>query len=505
MSEMSEMSETSATSATMETPKPPSEDLLDPEIAAAKARRLARRSGDFSALDISTYGSFYDRGSFTSQTLKALAGTHPRLLWSIGSRALRERPRDGSEEIVLLFARHPALVRAALWRCSSQTVSGMRHAHHEIAHWLPILLTLWIQLPGQTERGAIARLRAAAKMMSNSSAAEIFRLHSAAARANLPQTALMIAREMMPSARDPDKEQSRRHTFGETGFAQSRMSRDSKARRASQALADWLVADEPKEALAPETIGAACGNGFELAVRCSLSARREGRLELADLWAQSAAELIRKGRNFFDHAETLTLGLALEATREAMRELRPRIGDVTFYSFDREELLFHGLSLCAPDQLGALIAYEATSDAASKPDSLPGWTMALLAGHAPDPSWMPAAGSAEALRRVKVSDRFVEMAAAGQLDADHWRSRRGRPSGRLISASSLLDKLGHATMAQAYRAAERAAAKALKAAQAQAGETPEPSSDLGAMTSLALEKAAQTSKPRASKSRGPRR
>lgn len=265
--------------------------------------------------------------------------------------------------------------------------------------------------------------------------------------------AVLALAKLMPDAASTDREEARRHTYGQTHFSHQGMHN-----RAAMATAIAVI-DGQAQGLSPQIPGPRdiCRNAFFWIAHRHLKAQTLGdQSEQAKAWTQAGALLVQRCPCITEGEQSLSLVLGIEPFRKALMERAPKLTQASHFGFRRESTLGQALQMARSGDVAEIIAYcdaaspsrmldapkDAPIDSPKSYSKLPSWAFALLAGHAPDASWMPAPGSEEARALFKIPTAMVDQSRAGTMKfEDHDLGRSGAAA---YDAAKLCKGLGHA-------------------------------------------------------------
>jgi hypothetical protein len=430
-------------------------------IKAAAAARKAKRVASLSDMGISSYGRI-ERDD--TQLLISLVETHPRQFWNAVKRPLTDRMGDERWELFRAFEGKEALLRAGLWLTSKNSrIDGVGRNES-----LQRMLAMTLALPGKREGFYLSRVEAAKQQLSQVSAGDVFFTITAPAIAGNAAATLALAK-LMPDANSADKQEARRHTYGQTSFAGSGM-HDQTAMSKSLAFIRAQVKGKPAEKPEREKI---CSNPFFWIAHRYLECSKAKSPEAA-LWREAGEILIRRCPKMGESTEALPLLIGIEPFRKVLMETRPTLGSPSFYCFHRDEIILDALRLSSKKETAEVIAYANTGErpvirvsAAAQggkesswlSSGFPAWALALLAGRAPDPAWMPAPDSEEAKAEFSMPKALAEKAKAGSVKGRDVDSGRFPSGTAKFNAARLCKALGHAWEAQPEPAPAKPAAR----------------------------------------------
>lgn len=357
------------------------------------------------------------------------------------------RGKDSEHVILKAFAGHEALLRAGLSLSIGKTNTDGLGQNRVLSK----LLSMTLVLPGKSRQFHRLRVASAAKSILTVSASEVFSMISGPAVAGNAEGALALA-ELMPDENSPDPSQSKRHRYGVCGFFHMGLNDDHEkavALAVVHARVNGMVLKIDHKESVPR-------NAFFWIAIQAREARQAGHSD-ADVWEAAATLLVsRCPDGVVEGSETLSLALGSRVLRNALIKVRPKLGDPGSYCFHRESTLVSALQEVPAGEVGEILAYAEsavrytrippkgkTSVRESFEYGIPGWALALLAGHKPDPAWMPSPGDPEALGVFKMPRAFIEASKSGALrssDLDHWRGRENSAS---FDAARLCKELGH--------------------------------------------------------------
>lgn len=425
--------------------------------AGARAKKT-KRSADLSDLGVSSYGE-WSREEL--EFVSSLARTHPRQFWSSAKRFLTERSaQDRSLTALNAFKHSEVLLRAGLSLALKK--SGMNGFGSNLA--IESMLSGCLALPNKSEAFYLERARSAAAQLSKTSASSIFSILLAPAVAGNASAALAMAQQM-PSAGSANPDEARRHTYGASGFASHGLN-DSAHNAATIA---FIHAQE--NGLSPKPLPARerCSNAFFWIAHRYLESQAAGSAS-ASLWEQAGCLIAQRCPSIADGTQTLALALGIEPFRKALMAGRPVLSNPSFYGFHRPQILLDALQMAPAAEVAEILQYassgrspelQASSDPALPPAftaGLPGWSIALLAGHTPDPAWMPEPESPEALGVFKLPKAVIALAKSGALAPSRMEREWMGDTGASLNAAKLCKALGRAwgPVAKASRATKKA-------------------------------------------------
>lgn len=426
-------------------------------VAPARAKKT-RRHANLWDLGFSSYG---ERSRDDSLLLVALVDSHPRQFWEQAKRCLTDRSYDRDWAVLAAFAGRETLIRAGLWLASkSSRIDGVGRNEG-----LQKMLSLALSLPGKSDAFYLARIESAKARLAQVSASEAF--YAIASPAALGNAAATLAlAKLMPDANSKDREEARRHTYGETSFGRGRF-----AERSVENKEIALIKAQAK-GKSVEPMDWSKGTRHPLFwIAHRFMAASKAKSPDAALWAEAGEMIIRRCPKMAECERALPLMLAIPQFRKALIEIRPQLGSPSFYCFHRSEALIEAFRLADKKDVAEIIAYANTGDSPklmvpTDPKStnlpmwtgsagLPAWALALLAGKAPDAAWMPVPGSLEALAPMPLPKAQVEKASLGRLrgaELDRYPNERAAR----YDAAKLCKALGHSWEPPAEAKAEAA-------------------------------------------------
>jgi hypothetical protein len=417
------------------------------EVSTARPKKTPRAAPSLGML-LGRLGKEISRQD--ARLLTALSQTHPRQFWSAAKDLLSwSHPEDEALQVLRACASHPTLLRAGLSVASKVSKTDGVGSNPTLS----ILLGASLRLKNKSPQYHEERMRSAAQLLSGVSASDMFHLLVEPAEANNAHATLAAARAM-PDAHNP--QEARRFTYGQTSFASAGLMGESKllARAFIQAQAAGLQG-------IPATRRERCDNAFFWIAHRHREALASGSVD-APTWAEAARLLVRRAPKLAEDGATLSLILA----SEELRPLLPATPSKRHFSgwWNQTRLCFETLSMAqgsavapilnyfGPDLNSKLVEADAGENApkarsgAPKMFSggLPGWAVALLAGHAPEASWMPAPDAEAARATFKLPRALVAKARDGSMLESDLSGPTLGASGASFDASSLCKALGHA-------------------------------------------------------------
>jgi hypothetical protein len=411
--------------------------------------------------DLGLNWSYGEKDPHEAELVAALASTHPRQFWDAAKHCLKDRPRDNEHLVVQAFSGREALVRAGLSYARKHGYNDSHGYGHNRYGRNPAYETMVahaMALPGKSARFQELVAARADKRFSKLHASEIFATILEPARAGNAYASLLLAR-LLPDSSSTDSEQAKRHENGRTGFASMDVY-DSPERALTVALihAQTHGIDPSIAAKAAKSRGRPArlsGNAFFWIAHRHLEESAAGSPS-AGIWAQAGVEIVRRcAKGLSQGPETLALALGIKPFRDALLASRPQMGDRHYWS--RDQALFEAFKLCAHDDVKTICDYAATGPSPTiadldptKPDAprryqggLPSWALAVLAGHSPDPAWMPQSGAIEAQTLFKIPKSSMDMAKLGTLSGQQVDRLGYSSSGASYDAPKLCKSLGH--------------------------------------------------------------
>lgn len=389
---------------------------------------------------VSTYG---ERSEEDIQTIVLLAAKHPRQFWAAAKPLLSDRCRDRHYPILRAFFGHESLARAGLSFAAKHSRSDGVGRNDT----LQILLDAALSIPGKSPAYYLNRIERARPLLSRVSAGDIFEAVFQPALGNNPHAALA---RLMPAFDSPDREEARRHTYGQTSFA-------SKGLYNEQAMAEARAIVHAQTHGLPARIPARrdlCDNAFFWVARRYHETHQAGQPEAA-LWREAGCILIQRVPRLIENTHTLALCLGLEPFRQALGERAPKLGSPGNFWSSREVLVGEAFLLASHGEAKGIIDYLATgqtskiapAEATAEPTTprynhgCPDWALALLAGHPPDPAWMPAPASLEFEATFQIPKALADKSRSGSICAEDFKIIE-RDSGARYDATRLLKELG---------------------------------------------------------------